>query len=178
MHKKFLSYVFTLLIACAALPMAKAQDNTNQTSAPTAQKNHVEAYHLEFSINEMQNGKKINSRQYSMNISNDSSPKQLKIGTRIPVETETGKFDYLDVGTSISAQMVSWQTPIGIDISVDISNFANPDEALHGNGRPLLRQMRITGRMPVVLGKPLVVGSVEDPNSDHTFQLEVTATKL
>jgi len=167
-----------LLIAFAMLPMAKAQDDSKPTAPPTTPKNHVEAYHLDFSINELQNGKKINSRQYSMNISNDSSPKQLKIGTRIPVETENGKFDYLDVGTSISAQMVSWQTPLGVDISVDISNFANPDEALHGNGRPLLRQMRITGRMPVVLGKSMVVGSVEDPNSDHQFQLEVTATKI
>jgi len=178
MHKKFLSYAFALLIACAVSPMVKAQDKPTTPSAAATQKMPVDAYHLDFSIDEMQSGKKINSRRYSMNISNDSSPKQLKIGTRIPVDGENGKFEYLDVGTSISAQMVSWQTPLGVDISVDISNFANPDEALHGNGRPLLRQMRITGRMPVVLGKPVVVGSVEDPNSDHQFQLEVAITKI
>ena len=183
MHKKFLSYAFTLLIACAVLPMANAQDNPDKTgSAPAAstpaQKPHVDAYHLDFSLNELQNEKKINSRHYSMNVSNDSSPKTLKIGTRVPVDGENGKFDYLDVGTSITAQMVSWQTPLGIDIYVDVSNFANPDEVLHGNGKPLLRQMRINGRMPVVLGKPMVVGSVDDPNSDHEFQLEVTINKL
>lgn len=178
MHKKFLSFAFTLLIACAVLPMAKAQDKPATTTAEPTQKTPVEAYHLDFSLNELQNSKKINSRQYSMNISNDSSPKQLKIGTRVPVDGENGKFDYIDVGTSITAQMVSWQTPLGVDIYVDISNFANPDEVLHGNGRPLLRAMRISGRMPVVLNKPMVVGSVEDPNSDHQFQLEVTVTKL
>ena len=176
MHNKFI-YAFTLLIACALLPMAKAQDKPATTAAAPTQ-TPVDAYHLDFSLNELQNGKKINSRQYSMNVSNDSSPKTLKIGTRVPVDGENGKFDYIDVGTSITAQMVSWQTPLGVDIYVDISNFANPDEVLHGNGRPLLRQMRISGRMPVVLNKPMVVGSVEDPNSDHQFQLEVTVTKL
>ena len=178
MHNKFLSYAFTLLIACAFLPTVKAQDKPTTTAAAPTQKTPVDAYHLDFSLNELQNAKKINSRQYSMNVSNDSSPKTLKIGTRVPVDGENGKFDYIDVGTSITVQMVSWQTPLGIDISVDISNFANPDEALHGNGRPLLRQMRINGRMPVVLGKPMIFGSVEDPNSDHQFQLEVTVTKL
>jgi len=167
-----------LLIAFAMLPTAKAQDDSKQPSTPAAAKNHVDAYHLDFSLDELQNGKKLNSRHYSMNVSNDSSPKTLKIGTKVPVEGENGKFDYIDVGTSITAQMVSWQTPLGIDIYVDISNFANPDEVLHGNGRPLLRAMRISGRMPVVLGKSMVVGSVEDPNSDHQFQLEITATKL
>ncbi len=178
MHKNILSYSCMLMIAFAMLPMAKAQDKPATTPAAPTQKNPVDAYHLDFSLDELQNGKKINSRQYSMNVSNDSSPKTLKIGTRVPVESENGKFDYMDVGTSITAQMVSWQTPLGIDIYVDISNFANPDEVLHGNGRPILRQMRISGRMPVVLGKPMVVGSVEDPNSDHQFQLEVTIAKL
>ena len=177
MCKKIFSYAFMWLIAFAAtLPIAKAQDSTPKMVVPV--KTPVNAYHLDFSVNELESGKKINARQYSMNISDDSSPKVLKIGTRVPVEGENGKFDYIDVGTSITAQMVSWQTPLGLDVLVDISNFANADEALRGNGRPLLRQMQINGRMPVVFGKPIVVGSVDDPNSNHQFQLEVTVTKL
>lgn len=177
MRRKIFSYAFMcLIIFTIALPAVMAQDNAAKMAAPA--KTPVSAYHLDFSVDELENGKKINARQYSMNISDDSSPKVLKIGTRVPVEGENGKFDYIDVGTSITAQMVSWQTPLGLDVLVDISNFANADEALRGNGRPLLRQMQINGRMPVVFGKPIFVGSVDDPNSNHQFQLEVTITKI
>jgi hypothetical protein len=30
----------------------------------------------------------------------------------------------------------------------------------------------------LVVGKPIVIGSVDDPNSNRQFQLEVTVTKL
>ena len=176
-RKVFSCLLIGFIVFIISSPIAQAQDNNTVKTSASA-KIPVNSYHLDFSVNELEGGKKINARQYSMNVTEDSSPKSLKIGTRVPIEGENGKFDYIDVGTSISAQMVSWQTPLGIDIFVDISNFANPDEALKGNGRPLLRQMQINGRMPVIYGKPIIVGSVDDPNSNHQFQLEVTITKI
>src|SRR5437762_164608 len=46
------------------------------------------AYRLDFTINELEDGKRVNSRLYSMNLTSASRPNQLKIGTRVPVETE------------------------------------------------------------------------------------------
>lgn len=177
MNRKTVSYAFVLLLIFFGIqPVTRAQDANAAPRADSTQR-EVGAYHLDFSINELADGKKINSRKYSMNITDEGKSKELKIGTRVPIESENGKFEYLDVGTSIMVQLVSWQTPLSLDVIVDISNFASPEDATRG-GRPILRQIRISTRTPVVLGKSVVAGSVDDPNSNHQFQLEVTATKI
>jgi hypothetical protein len=38
--------------------------------------------------------------------------------------------------------------------------------------------MVIIGSTIIIPGKPVIIGSVADPNSNREFQLEVTATKL
>jgi hypothetical protein len=168
MNRQTVSCAFVLLLIVFGIqPITRAQDATGAIRPDAAQK-EVGAYHLDFSIN---------SRKYSMNLTDEGKSKELKIGTRVPIESENGKFEYLDVGTSITVQLVSWQTPLSLDVIVDISNFATPEDATRG-GRPILRQIRISTRTPIALGKSVVAGSVDDPNSNHQFQLEVTATKL
>ena len=95
--------------------IARAQETSpskggaqTETAADAKQKSSaqepLEAYHLDFAINEFEDGKKINSRQYAMNLStNDSN--EIKIGTKIPVATKENEFQYLDVGTNVWAQL-------------------------------------------------------------------------
>jgi hypothetical protein len=133
------------------------------------------AYRLDFSINELEDGKKINERHYSMKTLDTFQ--ELKIGTRVPVEAEHGSFQYLDVGTNIRSRVFDSQGLPGLDVKVDISNFALPDQA-KGGGQPIVRQMVISGSTLVTLDKPMLIGVVDDPNSKREFQLEVTVTKL
>ena len=88
------------------------------------------------------------------------------------MQSEEGKFTYLDIGTRIVARIASYVTPMTLNVSADISSLATPDESTHG-GHPLLRQVRIEGTVPMVSDKPMIVGSVDDPNSKRQFQLEV-----
>jgi len=44
--------------------------------------------------------------------------------------------------------------------------------------RPVLRQLKIESSTIGIPGKPLIIGSVDDPGSKKQFQLEVTVTKL
>jgi hypothetical protein len=152
-----------------------------QTAPPpktTAQEsdNPLAAYHLDFSINEIEDGKKVNSRQYAMNLNSNSS-NELKIGTRIPVESKEGEFQYLDVGTSIFSRLGERRGQTELEVRADVSSFANPEQE-QGHARPLLRQLKINASTILLLGKPIVMGSVDDPNSRRQFQLEVTVTKL
>lgn len=133
--------------------------------------------HLEFSINELEDGKKLNVRHYTMNLTGGNT-KELKIGTRGPIETESGKFQYIDVGTNIRAHIYGKEDALVLDVSVEVSNFANPEQSTRGAGQPLLRQMVISGTPLIIFDKPTIVGSVDDPNSKREYQLEVTATKL
>lgn len=181
------------MVATSALMMALmlssgfnrgwAQDSTGSTSAsstksaaPEAPK-PVEAYRLDFSINEMEDGKKMNTRQYSMTLTK-SQPQSIKIGTRVPVESKQGEFQYLDVGTNIIGRLQTHNDQLELIVETEMSNFAIPDQAQGHESHPLIRQLKIGGSTLVVLGKPIVIASADDPNSKRQYQVEVTMTKL
>jgi hypothetical protein len=137
------------------------------------------AYRLAFSINELEDGKKINTRRYSMNLTDGGGGgRNLKIGTRVPVQAEQGKFEYLDIGTNINAQIRNWETPLGLYVNAEISSFPASNEGRASGIPPLIRQLRIEGTTVIVPDKPMIIGSVDDPDSKREFQLEVLVTKL
>jgi hypothetical protein len=134
-------------------------------------------YRVDFSLNELEDGKKINTRQYSMNL-NAEDANEIKIGTRVPVEPKEGEFQYMDVGTSIWCRIGDDSDGIALSVRAESSNFAIPDQASGNGRRPVIRQVQIKASTVAQLGKPMVVGTVDDPNSKRQFQLEVTVTKL
>jgi hypothetical protein len=72
---------------------------------------------------------------------------------------------------------VTWPAiPYG-PVIADIRNFASPKDATR-TGHPLLRQMRIGASTALVLNKPMIIGSVDEPDSKREYQLELTVTKL
>ncbi len=161
------------LVLSAGSRQASAQDSEN-AKAPQAEK-QVNAYRLDFSVNELEDGKKINTRQYSMNVNGEES-NEIKIGTRVPVEGKQGEFQYLDVGTSIWCRLGERGNNLPLSVRAEISNFAIPEQQTQP--RPVLRQLSIKASTVAQLGKLMSIGSVDDPNSKRQFQLEVTVTKL
>jgi type II secretory pathway component GspD/PulD (secretin) len=107
---------------------------------------------------------------------NDSN--EIKIGTRVPVEGKQGEVQYIDVGTNISGRLQMRNGQLELFVHAEMSNFAIPEQAQGRDPRPVIRQLKISGSTLALLGKPMVMGSVDDPNSKRQFQLEVTMTKL
>jgi hypothetical protein len=163
-----------LILAAGAFQKARAQE----TGAPPPKAEKIlTAYRLDFSINELEDGKKLNSRQYSMDLNSESS-NELKIGTRVPLEEKPGQIEYLDVGTSLWSRLEDHSGQIDLVVRAEISNFAIPDQSQGHDPRPVIRQFKINAGTLATLNKPMVIGSVDDPNSKRQFQLEVTVTKL
>ena len=157
---------------------ALAQESGSSTKAAGQEPpKPVEAYRLDFSINELEDGKKINARQYSMSLT-ASEANDIKIGTRVPVESKQGEFQYLDVGTSISGRLHQHNDQLELFVHTEMSNFAIPEQASGHDSHPVIRQLKIGGSTLVTLGKPMLIGSADDPNSKRQFQVEVTMTKL
>lgn len=155
-----------------AAPAKPAEEKAATTEKP------VHAYRLDFSVKELEDGKVINTRQYSMNLQADDA-NEIKIGTRVPVETGEGhQFQYVDVGTNIWCRIGERSDGIPLSVRSEISNFAIPDQSTGHEAHPLIRQFQIKASTLAQLGKPMIVGSVEDPNSKRQFQLEVTVNKL
>src|SRR5580704_6203620 len=140
--------ILGFMICCGSA--AHAQDSALAKSAaetkpsPAAADRPVHAYRLDFSVNELEDGKKINSRQYSLKLNtNDSN--EIKIGTRVPVETKEGEFQYLDVGTNIWAQIREQKGQMELVVRAEVSNFAIPEQGDKRDPHPALRQLKISG---------------------------------
>ncbi len=163
-----------------------AQDDSTKANAGPSKNQSVQSYRLDFSVNEIADGKVVNARHYTMNLISGSS-NEIKIGTRVPVFTRTSgagvqmpnEYQYLDVGTSIWAQLREHGDELILAVRGEVSNLDMNSEAGHGPSLPpVVRQIKISGDTLLVTGKPIVIGSTDDPNSKRQFQLEVTATKL
>jgi len=168
-----------VIFLCCGLPVSAAQDQPVSKPATETVAKPASAYRLDFAVNEIDDGKKVNSRQYSLNLNADDA-NEIKIGTRVPVEGKQGEMQYIDVGTRIWSRLKERENGLLLEVRSEISNFAIPEQATaeRSNTMPLLRQLAINASTVVQPGKPMVVGSVDDPNSKRQFQLEVVATKL
>lgn len=168
---------FLVITLLWSVPVSRAQDKPEPKQQTETQEKPITPYRLDFTISEIEDGKKINARQYSLNV-NAGDHNDLKIGTRVPVEVKQGEMQYIDVGTNIWAGVRERDNGLVLEARAEISNFAIPDQANRSNSMPLLRQMRINASTVVSPGRPTIIGSVDDPNSKREFQLEVTVTKL
>ena len=172
--------LIAVLMLAPALIRATAQDSDASKKSDSPEPGH--SYRLDFTISELEDGKKINSRQYSINMKSGDQ-NEIKIGTRVPVDTKQGEFQYLDVGTSIWCRLrdradVAWlANDVMLQVRSDLSNFAIPDQQAQSM-RPIIRQVKIDSSAIATVGKPMVVASADDPNSKRQFQLEVMVTRL
>ena len=159
----------------SAAPKPTAAPQQTQPEAPRP----IHSYHLEFSLNELEDGKKINSRQYSMDVSTASNNGRVQAGTRVPIVKADGSVDYLDVSTRISvSHIVERDGALSIDFSCDVQSPAPADGASGLGKLPILRTLSMNGAAILTVGKAAMVSVADDPNSKRQFQLEVTATQL
>jgi hypothetical protein len=183
-----------LLVTTMALysgsKLAQAQDSPPKAEQP---EKPVHAYRLDFFLNELEGDKKVNSRHYSINLDVPGERQEIKIGTRVPVATAYGagpvsggtsalsntQFQYLDVGTHIWCSLKEHGDELELQAGSDISNIdAGPSRETNGLSQPVVRQIKIGGSTVVIPGKPIIIGSADDPTSNRQFQLEVTVSKL
>jgi hypothetical protein len=161
--------------------LSQAQDESHTTASgeKTEQREKpVQPYRLDFSLNELQDGKKVNSRHYSMTLNADDHHR-IRIGTRVPVKAGSGSYQYIEVGTTINARLDRIGDDLVLGVTSEISNLdtGSPQDRDASFG-PVVRNMDIDGSALLVTGKAMMIGSVDDPNSNRQFELEVTATKL
>jgi hypothetical protein len=198
--------ILALLILCIAFclkpvavraqenPVAPDKKSDSATPTPTNQKPaSIEPYRLDFSFNELENGKKINTRHYTITITAGSA-NEIKIGTRVPVSPDTGtvpaQYQYIDLGTHIWAMLrdkgFAMRPLDGLQLEVkseiSATKHEDPDVAPRAPHSaftpPIISEIKINGTTQLVIAKPMMIGYGDDPYSNRQFQLEVTATKL
>jgi hypothetical protein len=181
--------IVLVALFAVVLSLGSKQSRAQEGGGPSS----VPAYHLDFTLNELEDGKKINSRQYAIDTiaempgraGRDSdfgaNGKEIKMGTRVPVETEQGKVEYLDIGTKIWCKLVLNEGQLAADVRAEVSSLVprtDSDAYRPSSHNPIVRQLSIQASTAIVPGKPTSLGTVDDPDSKRQFQLEVTANRL
>ena len=166
----------------ASLKWAAAQDTAKQGEP---QVKPTDSYKVDFTVNELDNGKKINSRSYSMLVRADAIPKftdtkRLRVGSRVPYATGTGSastFQYQDVGMNIDCRLL----PMGngnVVIDTNWEYTSLEPGASHDTLPPVFRQVRSSVEAVVPVSKPTVISEMDDVASTHHYVFEVKVTKI
>jgi hypothetical protein len=163
-------WLAVLIIVTGLVPMAAGAEEEKGES--------WKFYKLDFVVRELEGGKSISTRNYTL-MTKSGDWQQLRVGTRVPITVEEKKIQYQDIGLSVDCRILEGARNTSLMAKAEISSFANPEggkDAL--SGTPLLRHVQMNTSAPITLGKPVVISGVDELNSNHRFQLEVTATEL
>lgn len=171
--------VVALLLTAAGFSQSEQKPvspDTNKASADSA-----DTYRIDVTISEMQDGKRISSRNYSTLIRDGRyiAPRTIRVGSRLPVQTPPQGMNYLDVGTNLTLRAWKLEGQLILSMAVEVSSIApvDPASGVKLAEAPVLRQFRTDQEAAIPLAKPTLFNSIDDPSSNHKFQIEVTATK-
>jgi len=138
-------------------------------------------YRLGFVIYELEDGKRVNQREYSMIGRAGGQPTSVRVSTRVPIYAEEKKIQYIDAGLDIRCfvgSLVAGKVPLQCD--VNISNFILEQQFADARNAagPMLRTTNTSTAALLMPGKPFVISTIDDVNSKKRVQIEVTATKI
>jgi len=187
--KRFCILVVMLLAAVALIAQdtPAAKDTTPKKDVTAIVKEDaVPTYRFAFSVYELVDGKRTNQRDYSLLVQADGRGpySKIKIGTKVPIVTskEPTQYTYTDVGLELECSAVeTTNNKLAVRIELNLSSFALSQQNANSNSDGLGPVFRtITQRLRSVLtpGKPQMIASLDDPNSNKRFQVEATATKV
>jgi hypothetical protein len=161
---------------CQSEQQQGAVDQKQAASGQTA-----DTYRLEIVIRELQDGRAISVRNYSALVHDGKPPSVIKIGSRLPLGGTPANpgVNYFDVGTNLTFRVRTVESRLMLSLSAEVSSVATPESSSNTKAAdyPIVRQLRTDQEAAIPLGKPTLLNSVDDPNSNHKFQIEVTATK-
>jgi hypothetical protein len=163
----------TTLVAGALLAQG------DKSAAPAAE---PEYFRMDFVVKEIQDGKVVNSRSYSLvTLASGKDRGSVRAGTKMPVQTgspQSPAFQYVDVGVNIDCNSVQrLQNRLTMYVSAELSTVAPPQDKGVSMPQPI-RSNRWNSPVIVPIGKSTLLFSSDDLASTRTLQLEVTATPV
>ena len=141
------------------------------------------SWRLTYTVSEMDGDKRVGTQHYSVDVvANQEST--LKQGDRVPIAT--GAFStqtqanqtqiaYQDVGMTFDAQLVPQAGAASLKASIERSSAA---ASALSPADPVFRQSAIKGTFLLTPNKPLILGTMDIPESTHHLQIEVLMEPL
>jgi type II secretory pathway component GspD/PulD (secretin) len=150
-----------------------------------------QTYRITYTLTELDGGKTIGTAHYSMVVS-DGQHTTMKEGDKIPVATgsyangqatsntnsgvET-QFTYLDIGMNFDTTLNASEGGAMLKTKVEQSSLGQPS-TIAGVVEPVVRQSVLEGTSFLPLGKPVMLGSIDVPNSTRHFDIAAVLDRV
>ena len=173
-------FLTVLVFTTSCYAQEQKQEHTQeqkqeQKTPPALQSNSV--YRVEYVFSEIQNGKKINSRAYTMLV-RAGERGSIRLGSKVPVPMANQQFQYVDVGLNIDCRVErEADSAIVLVTNSDLSSVPPDQPNENRNLPPIVRHTQIYAANIVPLEKKILIGSADQVDGTGRFDLEVTASK-
>jgi len=170
-NKTKLAVTLGLVTLTASICLAQGEGAKGNAEQP-------KYFHLDFVVQELENGKAVNARHYSTTVSTDAGTSVIRTGNKLPVATggsgtDNRQFTYVDVGVNIDCRVTKETgADLGLFVSAEVSSAATTSNP------PLIRQTKWSSNVIVPIGKATVIFSSDDVTSKGQMQLELTASAI
>jgi hypothetical protein len=132
-------------------------------------------YKLDFVVKDMEGGKVITARNYSVIVESPTmagSMNQIRAGSKVTISTSPSTSTTIDIGTNIECNRVmEMENSLSFQLIAEVSSVLGETDP-----HPVIRQNKWSSVVIVPFKKPTVVFSSDDATSKRVLQLEVTAT--
>lgn len=181
MRKLVLNALGLLMVACLFVVPGNTQETPpekqlKETVAAEKPPKPLLIYRVDFAVHEVENGKRVNTRNYTMLLA-EGGTGRVRVGGQVPVAIGPGamQVQYMDVGLSIDCRLEERENYLTLRTGFEIRDLAPEQE---GKDRPLLRTVRSDVDTAIPPGKPTLVSALDDTATKRRYELEVTATKI
>lgn len=182
----------TILMSMPMVALLAMASDAGFAQAPEKSAEAQKFYKLEFTIKEVEAGKILNSRSYSVIAMQDATTNRVSIraGTKVPVSVGPvnagvgGTFQFIDVGVNIDCYTKGEvDGRLSLSVNADISSAPTAGETpsqLPGGAiaPPSVRQNRWVSVVTIPLRKPTLVFASDDLTSKRQMQMDITATPI
>ncbi len=160
---------------------AASEKSAEDLKAATTRK-AANVYRVDFTIREIEGGRVLNSRKYMLMVE-DQQWARTRVGNRIPYRAGVGEgqWQYQDVGINIDCKAHEPEDrQVLLDTRISAPSLAAPEPSSgESSGRlPVLRNLSMEVTAAVTLGKPTIIGSMDDVTSNHRYEIEATVTPV
>lgn len=139
-------------------------------------------YKLDYVFSEIQDGKRINVRNYStlVRVGDRGS---IRLGDKVPIvvgnSRESGQTQYMEIGVNIDGRVEQeLAAGVGLYSNIQISSLAPEQPGENRTGNPVVRQMVFQLDQIVPVGKQTLIGTADEVDGTRRIQIEATATKV
>src|SRR5579863_6601453 len=130
-----------VVLTTIGMPGLLGAQEGSKTPPPAAIEKTVKllsVYRLEFTVREVEDGKRLNSRTYTMSVQ-DGDTGQIRVGNRVPYNTGKDQFQYFDVGVSIDCRLQDHDSYVLLQRgSIEISSVAKDESTAAGTLNPVI----------------------------------------